>query len=280
MNIKSNMNHNNPKNSEIMKHNMDLQLLLAQLKKDESSLKEHLEIIKKEQDELTKSKSFLDLECENIKKSFQQVLKQNSDFRDKTLNEELINMKCEHVINSLLIDINKGRLMYKIEYNKHYHPMEIDYNSTKTFKKLKTDIKLLFNKRENEFFLADDRGIIFMDELNVRTCLFPLRNVNIKNNEPVVRVIDKKNALVQLITNKNNKLSKEEEENAIKAIPTPPKKATRNIFEIFSLIFFIIFVLIWSTLAMEMRNVSQSNVFVSTFRSFTNNLDQSLTEWK
>ena len=60
-----------------------------------------------------------------------------------------------------------------------------------TFKELKQEISILFNKPENEFFFTDENGCIYLDNLNVRKALFPFQNINIKNFEPMIKLIER-----------------------------------------------------------------------------------------
>ena len=60
-----------------------------------------------------------------------------------------------------------------------------------TFKELKQEISILFNKSENEFFFTDENGCIYLDNLNVRKSLFPFQNINIKNFEPMIKLIER-----------------------------------------------------------------------------------------
>ncbi len=60
-----------------------------------------------------------------------------------------------------------------------------------TFRRLKQETRLQFDKGENEFFFADEMGSIYLDELNVKKALFPLDNINIKGYEPIIKVVER-----------------------------------------------------------------------------------------
>ena len=60
-----------------------------------------------------------------------------------------------------------------------------------TFRRLKQETRLQFDKGENEFFFADENGSIYLDELNVKKSLFPLENINLKSFEPLIKVIER-----------------------------------------------------------------------------------------
>ena len=93
--------------------------------------------------------------------------------------------------------MNKKKFSFKIEYGKisiskkvYYLIIQIE-DDTITFSRLKTETKLLFDKSEKEFFFSDEMGCIYLDELNVKKALFPLENINVKNYEPIIRLVDR-----------------------------------------------------------------------------------------
>ena len=60
-----------------------------------------------------------------------------------------------------------------------------------TFKQLKWEASMQFDKMEKDFYFTDQNGSIYLDELNVKRALFPLETVIIKNYVPTIKVVPK-----------------------------------------------------------------------------------------
>jgi len=63
--------------------------------------------------------------------------------------------------------------------------------STHTFFNIKQEVNNDLAKTESEFFLTDENGVVYLDNLNVVKALFPFKNVRINNYIPKLLILVK-----------------------------------------------------------------------------------------
>ena len=150
----------------------------------ERDLEENLNKLRDEEEQLKKNLALIVSQTES------QITDINKAKKDEGLiNEKELQKKCKEAVDFFLKDINSNddanningnNLSIRIEYqNMKIFKSLLDENMT--FEKLKDETKLQFGKEANEFYFADDKGNIFLDELKVIPALFPLSKVKIGN---------------------------------------------------------------------------------------------------
>jgi hypothetical protein len=239
-----------------------LQTLLEDLKSRRNRLNEDLEKLKTEQERLNKELSTINSKIEERKNVIDEIL---GDDGSQRLGTDKLNKRCEDLISTFLFE--NRELIFKVEYGKMILSKEIDPRSDMTFKHLKSEIMHQFDKREEEFYFTDEKGAIFLDNLSVRKCLFPLSRVNIRGNMPVLIVIDKKSKLENLKLNiiKIEKLKIDGDVKIEIRKETIIDKIKKNFFMAFHLICFITFILSWIFSAFFYSNIRDYFVLLQTF---------------
>ena len=217
----------------------------------EKDLEENLDKLREEQEKLKKNLALIVSQTES------QITDINKAKKDEGLiNEKELQKKCKETVDYFLKDINSNddsinningnNLSIRIEYqNMKIFKSLLDENMT--FEKLKDETKLQFGKEANEFYFADEKGNIFLDELKVIPALFPLSKVKIGNYEPIINVVDiihpKKRKIIDLdeakIINYNNN------EITISFSERVKVFFKLNYLKIFYLIFYLIWLILW-----------------------------------
>jgi hypothetical protein len=145
---------------------------------------------------------------------------------------------------------------------------------------LKQKLKRQFDKKENEFYFTDERGIVYLDELSVRKSLFPLKKVCIKDYTPIVKVIDKQPKSVGMLDLSKHKKQEEEQANMFinpfKFKDKLIEKAKKHSFSIFHLSSFVIFIVFWCRSAIFFRNSQEFNLIVNSFITTSNYFSRSI----
>ena len=198
----------------------------------------------------------LTTELADIEASTEEVnININKAKKEEGAENELKN-KCKEVVDYFLKDINSNddsinningnNLSIRIEYqNMKIFKSLLDENMT--FEKLKDETKLQFGKEANEFYFADEKGNIFLDELKVIPALFPLSMVKVRNYEPLIKVIDK-------IHPKRNKVNINDEEEILNTNDNKIKFSIKddiikwlenNYLKILYLICYLIWIILW-----------------------------------
>ena len=221
----------------------------------EKDLEEQLNKLIEEEEKLKKNLAIIVSQTEN------QIIDINKAKKDEGLiNEKELQKKCKETVDFFLKDINPNDDLFNINGNNlsiriEYQNMKIfksllDQNMT--FEKLKDETKLQFGKEANEFYFADEKGNIFLDELKVIPALFPLSKVKIGNYEPIINVVDK-----MFIPNKKKIINLEDEEiinRNYNEVTISYKDKLKAFFqEHYLKIFYFIFYLIWLILWVESR---------------------------
>ncbi len=220
----------------------------------ERDLEENLNKLRDEEEQLKKNLALIVSQTES------QITDINKAKKDEGLiNEKELQKKCKEAVDFFLKDINSNddanningnNLSIRIEYqNMKIFKSLLDENMT--FEKLKDETKLQFGKEANEFYFADDKGNIFLDELKVIPALFPLSKVKIGNYEPIINVVDK-------IHPKKKKIVDLEEDKIINHNYNEVTISLSDRLKVFFKdgylkIFFLIFYLIWLILWIKSR---------------------------
>lgn len=131
--------------------------------------------------------------------------KMKDDSSGNLISNNYIREKCIEKFDSLFYYRNKNEHDFVEENNEEkkdqkMYEFRIEYSNTiftryadkenMTFMDLKNDMKFQIGRSENEFFFADKNRNIYLDGFRIREVLFPFKNVIIKNNIPMLYIIE------------------------------------------------------------------------------------------
>lgn len=262
----------NNNNNQIIKAYEETQNLLEQLRTKKCKLSEDLEKIKTEQDKLSQELLNINMQIQTRKEKIDSIINDNETMKmeNNRFGSEDIGMRCRVIVDGFLHDISNirlARLSFKISYGKVVISKTLD-DDTMNFSRLKNDLKLQFDKKEDEFYFADENRSIYLDNFNVRKSLFPLSKVNIKGYEPIVLVLDKKSRLQNMKTKDNRERYIDREDPIILEKNRRQKCKeifSRNAFQLIHLICFIVFILSWCNSCVFFGNIKDYYTYIKTF---------------
>ena len=240
---------------KINKPNIDPKEVVDELKREETKFKNYLGKLIKEEEILLKASEELQKKYDKKMKQIEKKMKMNTT--NSFLSSSYIMEKCERVIGYFLQDNAVTKLQFKIDGIKDV--LTIPANSKKTFYDLKKEIKNNFAKNEDDFFLSDENGLIYLDDLIIKNCLFPLKNCSIRNYIPTIYVVeqhDSNNQMIKLNVKKQEVEIKDEEE-AIRKMKAPTMGNFLFIFRLIYLATYISLVILWIFHANNFKRIHQ-----------------------
>lgn len=237
------------------KSTIDPKEVVEELRQEETKFKNYLSKLMKEEEILLKANEELQKKYDKKMKQIEKKMKLNTT--NSFLSSSYIMEKCERVIGYFLQDNAVTKLQFKIDGIKDV--LTIPANSKKTFYELKKEIKNNFAKNEDDFFLADENGLIYLDDLIIKNCLFPLKNCSIRNYTPTIYVVeqhDSNNQMIKLNVKKQEEEIKDEEE-AIRKMKAPTMGNFLFIFRLIYLVTYISLVILWIIHANNFKRIHQ-----------------------
>ena len=254
--------------TDVDKETSNPEQIVKELQEEETKFKNYLAKIIKEEAILLKVNEELQEKYDKKMKFIEKKMKTNKV--NSFLSSSYMMQKCEGVVGYFLHDIAISTLQIKIEGIKD--PITLLSNSNKTFLDLKKEIKHYFAKRETDFFLANENGIIYLDDLVVKNCLFPLKHSVIRDYIPYIYVMEQKNSGAEIfkINIKKKVENENKEENEEEAIRKTKIKRTGtwlSFFQIISLINYLVLIVLWILSSKKLRRIDDykniDNFFLS-----------------
>ena len=248
------------------------------------NLKEKENLLLSEYNELVKEKTALKDEFNNIEIKTEESATRlkNTQIFSEIINEKKLIEGCEEVIGSFLKEINPSNTKIANDYciSVNYNNIQfIRYiNDNKyTFENLKKDIKKEIKELDNdEFFFADEKDNIFLEELNVINILFPLKKIKINNYIPVVHIVQikEKRKLKQINPIKKIK----ENTKTVSYIKEIIKKFfAKKSFQLYFTISFILFIIFYINFSFNFSKSNDNIIYKTTYEQILNNLLNNMT---
>lgn len=253
---------------EVDKEAFSPEEIVKELKEEETKFKNYLSKIIKEETILLKANEELQEKYDKKMKFIEKKMKMNKV--NSFLSSSYMMQKCERVVGYFLHDISISTLKIKIEGIKEH--ITLPSNSNKTFLDLKKEIKHYFAKRETDFYLADENGIVYLDDLVIKNCLFPLKHSLIRDYIPYLYVIEQQNSGAQTfkINIKKKVENEEDDENEEEAIQKTKIKKTGtwlSLFQILSLINYLVLIILWILSSKKLRRIDDYQYIDNFFLS-------------
>ncbi len=189
------------------------------------------------------------------------------------LSNNNIEKKCLENFNNFFIvkENNLKDIIYEfqIKYFQTVFRKHLE-NESMTFLDLKKEMKYQIGISENEFFFCDKNQHIFLDEFKIKDVLFPFGKIVLKNNYPILQIIQNSSdeeIFIDMEKIEKEKLILEDQNNIQDNIENDFIQNFKRIF-IGSIYYFIflVFLISWISAIFELRDVP--NYFLMYY-SFT-----------
>ena len=238
---------------EEKKTNLEQKLSELQSQREKFKVK-NAEIRKSTEDKRKIKESLISKEINN---------QDNNNFTDIDVIDQCRTILDRFIGESYNDEINPN--MYYILQAENATMKKLD-NYDMTFGALRQNYCEKHNLNLNEAYFTDEKGNIYLDDLNVKQCLFPLDNLILKDYKPIIKVLNNKKDIV--IENE------EEDTSRVLIKQNKKKKPQASNFSIFCsfitkwmhVIILIAYILLWGFTMVTFKDVESYNIINATFK--------------
>lgn len=265
--------------------NVELKKKLQELNKTYDTIKENIVFnenkmieIKKKIEKNIKGQNKMKDEISKIKASIfekRNKINENVTSKDIKVDEKMLDKfsdnieeECNRIIEKIIVeDDSKTCIFYIQAENKTLKKLD---NNRMTFGDLKLDYCQKNNIKTSELYFTDIDHNIYLDNLNVKNVLFPIDNIYLQGNEPIIYVVKKNSSNKESISFLNNnkvndsnpEVKKEVEEEDLNSLWI---KFKDKIYIYIHFLFLIIYIFTWIFTIVDFRNNMFNNIVKNSF---------------
>lgn len=274
------------KNEELKKKLQELNKSYDIVKENLMSNENKMKAVKKNIDKILKGQEKIKDEIFKIKANIsekrnkinEKVNDLNDNLHDKNNDNYFDNIEeeCDRILDRIIVDDeSKSNIFYIQAENKTLKKLD---SNMMTFGDLKVDYCLKNNIKKSELYFTDIDQNIYLDNLNVKNVLFPIDNLYLQGNEPIIYVVKKNGANKEIVSYTNNNKSNEIQQDAKKDVENDEEdlnslwiKFKDKVYIYIHYLFLIIYIFTWIFMLVDFRNNPYNNIVKSSFVDIKNN---------
>lgn len=274
------------KNAELKKKLQELNKSYDIVKENLMSNENKMKEVKKNIDKILRGQEKIKDEIFKIKANIsekrnkinEKVNDNNDNINDKNNDNYFDNIEeeCDRILDRIIVnDESKSNIFFIQAENKTLKKLD---SNMMTFGDLKADYCLKNNIKQSELYFTDIDQNIYLDNLNVKNVLFPIENLYLQGNEPIIYVVKKNGNNKEIVSYTNNNKSNEIQQDIKKDVENDEEdlnslwiKFKDKVYIYIHFLFLIIYIFTWIFMLVDFRNNPYNNIVKSSFEDIKNN---------
>lgn len=235
--------------------------------------------IRQTQTKITKELANENVKIENKKEERDLLIHQNFNKAEgSNIDNDVMILTCKNMVDNFIGKVGNSygalqNLFINIKSGNVVITKKLE-DPQMTFGMLKKEVALQFNKPFEEIYFADEENNIMLNSMTVKSILFPLDNISLRDYIPLIKIVDPKNQNEESkeeIKNEDNKGSTKDSARSAERLgffEKLTKYFRSNAYYFIHFFFLIIFILLFIVSTCEFQNFNEKLIAKKTFQSF------------